>query len=482
MAIISLGRAFSASAAEAPDRVAITCADNSVTRGDLEKRSNRRARALAAHGVKLGDFVTIGLPNSIEFYETVLAVWKLGAVPQPVSPRLPLREREAIVELADSPVVLGADEGTHPGRVCLPVGWTPDAALSDGELPDAISPAWKAPTSGGSTGRPKLIVAGDPGVVDTDVPLAQGMQRDGSMVIPGPLYHNAPFTYSTRALVYGNHIAVLPKFDAEATLQAIQDHQADWILVVPTMMQRIWRLENRESFDLSSLKTLWHMASACPVWLKTAWIEWLGGEKIWELYAGTEAQAVTIIRGDEWMAHRGSVGRCLMGEMKVLGPDMEPVPAGEIGEIYMRSTAASPTYRYVGAEAKVTDDGWESLGDMGSIDAEGYIYLADRRKDMILSGGANLYPAEIESAIDEFPGVHSSAVIGLPDEDMGEIPHGIIHAVEPVSIDELRTFLGERLVRYKIPRTFEFVEFPVRDDAGKTRRSALRDERVPAES
>ena len=478
MPIISLGRAFSASAAEQPDRLAVTCGAVSITRGELEKRSNRRARALASFGVKHGSFVSIGLPNSVEFYETVLAVWKLGAVPQPISPRLPAREREAIVELADSPVVLGAEPGAHGERVCLPIGWMPDASLSDELLDDDIAPSWKAPTSGGSTGRPKLIVDANPGVVDTDVPLSQGMQRDGSMVIPGPLYHNAPFTYSTRGLVYGNHIAILPKFDAEQTLQAIQDHQADWTLLVPTMMQRIWRLENRESFDMSSLKTVWHMASACPVWLKTSWIEWLGGEKIWELYAGTEAQAVTIIRGDEWMAHRGSVGRCLMGEMKILGADMEELPRCEVGEIYMRSTSATPTYRYLGAEAIVTADGWESLGDMGSIDTEGYIYLADRRKDMILSGGANLYPAEIESAIDEYPGVHSSAVIGLPDDDMGELPHGIIHAVEPVDIDGLRAFLGERLVRYKIPRTFEFVEFPVRDDAGKTRRSALRDERV----
>ena len=478
MAIISLGRAFSAIAADQPDLLAVTCGAESVTRGELEKRSNRRARALASFGVKQGSFVSIGLPNSVEFYESVLAVWKLGATPQPISPRLPVREREAIVDLADSPVVFGAEPGTHGKRVCLPVGWAPDASLSDDLLDDAISPSWKAPTSGGSTGRPKLIVDAGAGTMDTDVPTSQGMQRGGSMMIPGPLYHNAPFTYSTRALVYGNHIVTLPKFDAEQTLQGIQDHSAYWTLLVPTMMQRIWRLENRESFDLSSLQTVWHMASACPVWLKTAWIEWLGGEKIWELYAGTEAQAATIIRGDEWMAHRGSVGRCLMGQMKVLGPDLEEMPAGEVGEIYMRSGSAAPTYRYMGAEANAIADGWESLGDMGSIDAEGYIYLADRRKDMILAGGANLYPAEIESAIDEFPGVHSSAVIGMPDDDMGELPYGIIHAVEPVNLDELRTFLGERLVRYKIPRNFEFVDFPVRDDAGKTRRSALRDERV----
>ena len=133
------------------------------------------------------------------------------------------------------------------------------------------------------------------------------------------------------------------------------------------------------------------MAAPCPAWLKEGWIDWLGGEKIYELYAGTEAQAVTVIRGDEWLTRRGSVGRCLIGEMKVLGPDGDELPRGEVGEIYMRSTnRTSPSYRYVGAEAKTTDDGWESLGDLGSMDEDGYVYLADRHTDMILTGGANV--------------------------------------------------------------------------------------------
>jgi bile acid-coenzyme A ligase len=220
------------------------------------------------------------------------------------------------------------------------------------------------------------------------------------------------------------------------------------------------------------------MAAPCPPWVKEAWIDWLGGEKIWELYAGTEAQAVTIIRGDEWLAHPGSVGRVSVGEMKVVGPDGDELPPGEVGEIYLRtSPEGSPTYRYVGAEARTMPGNWESLGDLGYFDADGYLYLSDRRADMILSGGANIYPAEVEAARMEHPAVPGAAVIGLPDEDLGNRVHAVVQVEGSASEDELRAFLAERLVRYKVPRTFELVTWQVRDDAGKVRRSALREER-----
>ncbi len=479
MAAVSISRALSGLAQSDPDHPAITCGTRTVTRGELDRSTNRLARAYAALGVAAGDYVTIALANSVEFYESAIAAWKLGAVPQPISHRLPQRERAAIIELARPALAVGVEPSEHPGFACIGVGWQPDPSLSDDELPDVVSAAWKAPTSGGSTGRPKLIVSGDPGVVIPGSP-PSGLRTDGSVCIPGPLYHNAPFGFSSQALFHGNHVCILEKFDAEATLAAIERHRADWILLVPTMMLRIWRLPEhvRLGYDVSSLQTVWHMAAPCPPWLKQAWIEWLGPERIWELYAGTEAQAVTIIRGDEWLEHKGSVGQCRIGEMRILHPEtFEELPAGAEGEVFMRSTSARPTYRYVGAESRQSPDGWESLGDMGWFDADGYLYLGDRRSDMILSGGANIYPAEVEAAIDEHPAVRSCAVIGIPDDDLGNRIHAVVQTVSPVSQDDLRAFLAERLVRYKIPRTFEFTDEPVRDDAGKVRRSALRDER-----
>lgn len=438
--------------------------------------ANRTARAIAEMGVTRGSYVTIGLPNSAAFYAAVLATWKLGAVPQPVSPRLPVREREAIVELADPAVVFGAEPDAHPGHSCLPIGWEPDGSIDASPLPDVVAPSWKAPTSGGSTGRPKLIVAAEPAIYDTDAAPGLMSTRDGTMMIPGPMYHNAPFSFSSKGLLDGNHVITMSRFDAEATLAGIQEHRPDWMLLVPTMMLRMWRVEGREGYDMSSLRTVWHMAAPCAPWLKEDWINWIGGEKIFELYAGTEAQAVTIVRGDEWMARRGTVGRVTSGEMKVLDENLDEVPRGTVGEIYMRSSSGADTYRYIGAEAKRIDDRWESLGDLGWMDEDGYVYLSDRLGDMILSGGANIYPAEVEAAIDEHEAVLSSAVIGLPDEDLGNTVHAIVQVVpgSAVTEDDLRAHLAERLVRYKIPRTFEYVDEPLRDDAGKVRRSALR--------
>jgi bile acid-coenzyme A ligase len=230
---------------------------------------------------------------------------------------------------------------------------------------------------------------------------------------------------------------------------------------------------------MSSLRVVWHLAEPCPEWLKQSWIDWLGAERIFELYAGTEAQTSTVISGVEWLTHRGSVGRVIPGTVKITAENGDELPVGEMGEVWMRSLRESPTYRYVGATARTLEGGWESLGDMGRLDAEGYLYLGDRASDMILSGGANIYPAEIESALQEHPHVRSCAVIGLPDEDKGNIVYAIIEADrEHVSEDDLKVFLSERLVTYKVPRSFEFVDMPLRDDAGKVRRSALREERL----
>jgi bile acid-coenzyme A ligase len=344
-----------------------------------------------------------------------------------------------------------------------------------------VSPAWKAPTSGGSTGRPKLIVSGDPGLIDPSADAALLFSRDGCLVMPGPLFHNGPIVWSCFALLHGNHVVVLPRFDAEATLAALAEHRADVVYMVPTMMKRIWNLpsEVRTSYDLSALRVVWHLAEPCPPWLKEAWIDWLGPERIFELYAGTEAQLRTVITGSEWLEHRGSVGRPTGGDVQICDPDGRVLPAREEGEVWLRSSRSTPAYRYVGADARVRPGGWESLGDMGWLDEDGYLYLGDRAQDMILVGGSNVYPAEIESALNEHPAVRSCAVIGLPDPDRGNRVHAIVEG-DPatLSVDELMAFTAERLVSYKRPRTIEFVDTPLRDDAGKVRRSALRSLRL----
>ena len=467
-------------AAQSPDAPAVTCEGESLTRAELIEAGYNLAVHLAESGTREGDMVTVAVPNSVDFFIAYVAIWRLGATPQPISSRLPQRELDAIIELANPSAIIGLPENSIPGRVCLPTGFrAPHRDAS--HLPYVVSQAWKAPTSGGSTGRPKLIVSGDAAEMDETAKPPLMMDPGGCLVMPGPLYHNGPAVWSCQALLSGLHVVLLPRFDAARTLQAIHDHKGTVLYMVPTMMKRILRLpdEERLSYDLSSLRVVWHLAEPCPEWLKQAWIDWLGAERIFELYAGTEAQTSTVITGPEWLAHRGSVGRPAEGTVLVTDEEGNPVGPGEMGEVWMRSLRGTPTYKYIGATARTREGGWESLGDMGYLDADGYLYLGDRSADMILSGGANIYPAEIESAIQEHPAVKSCAVIGLPDDDKGNTVHAIVEAdPNEVSEDQLKTFLGERLVVYKVPRTIEFVDFALRDDAGKVRRSALRAERI----
>ena len=476
MALISYAQRLADHAASGPAHPALTTdaagEQHTTSRGELEALANRTARALAAQGVVQDDLVTIALPNGVEFVATTIACWKLGAVPQPVSARLPARELDAIIELAAPRVVV---------RTPLDVD-----EFDAGPLPDAVSNPYKAMTSGGSTGRPKLILANQASLIDPEAAPLLGMQVDGTHLMPGPLYHNGPFIWTMTALLAGNHVVLAGKFDAARTLQLIDQFHPDSLYLVPTMMARISKLapEVRDRYDVSSLKVVWHLAAPCPPWLKEEWINWLGADTIWELYGGTEAQAATIITGAEWLAHRGSVGKVNVNQFKVLRADGTEAAPGEVGEVFMRPSDDENirTYRYVGAEARRIDGGYESLGDMGSLDADGYLYLSDRQTDMILAGGANIYPAEIEAALDEHPRVRSCAVIGLPDDDLGNVVYAIVQTDDgtPIDLDDLRAHLGERLVRYKIPREFEFTAEPLRDDAGKLRRSALRAERVPA--
>jgi bile acid-coenzyme A ligase len=476
---VSLASIPAQHAAVKPDAPAVTCGTRTLSWRDLDSRTNRIARALQSAGVHFDDLVTIALPNGTDFIEACFALWKIGATPQPVSARLPKSELDGIIALAKPPLVIADPPMAVDGKRAS-ITELLDLSDDTSPLPDQIAPAWKAPTSGGSTGRPKLIVSGQAAVTQPESVAGWRLDSESVALMPGPLYHNGPFVTAFCALMAGAHLVILPRFDAEPVLQQIAATGATWIYLVPTMMSRIWRLprETRDRYAVSTLKTVWHLAAPCPPWLKEAWIEWLGADTIWELYAGTEGQAGTVITGSEWLQHRGSVGKPFTGQLRILDEAGNDVPADTIGEVFMRrAEGLPPSYHYIGAEARARGD-WESLGDMGHLDAEGYLYLADRRSDMILVGGSNVYPAEVEAVLDEHPLVASSAVVGLPDEDLGARVHAIVQPRPGLDVDELRHFLSGRLLAYKCPRTFELVSDALRDDAGKVRRSQLREERI----
>lgn len=470
-----IGTQISRLARLAPDEPAVTCDGRTITRAELDTSTNRLARAYAERGVGVGDYVTIVLPNSIEWIQAAVACWKLGAVPQPLSPRLPTAEFEGLLELRPRKLLVGRE---YPGIPSVPGGFTPDPELSDAALPEAVSPCWKSMASGGSTGRPKLIEVGGDSRVPPESGYALGAQEGDTTMVPVPLSHNTGFTTAVVALLLRHHLLLMSRFDAHEFLRLVTDHRATLVVTVPTIMQRLLPVyrANPDAYELSSIRRFWHLGAPCPPAVKEAWINILVPEKVWELYGGTELQALTFISGDQWLTHRGSVGIVVAGEMKVLDDDGNPCPPGVIGEIYMRpSPGVPPTYRYVGVTAK-SRDGWDSLGDLGYFDEDGFLYLSDRRVDMFTVGGRNVYPAEIENALSAHPDVLSCLVVGVPHEDLGHVPYALVQAASALDEPTVQAFLRDRIAGYKVPHTVEFVDTPLRDDAGKARRSAVRAE------
>jgi bile acid-coenzyme A ligase len=484
MPLVSYGRRVTDLAAAAPEAPAFLCEDRWLSRGALERDANRRAREYEKRGVGPGALVTLLLPNGLEWLVSCLAAWKLGAVPNPLSARLPRRERDAIIARADPALIVGLDAAEAGERPSVPAGFEPDPSLSDAPLPDVTPPHERALASGGSTGEPKLILPSNPGLYDPEAPSAMFKAR-AAVLVPGPLYHAVPFSAAWQGLFGGALVVLMRRFDASECLALIEKHRIDRVHFVPTMMQRIWKLPEaeRRARDVSSLEFVMTGGAPCPAWVMRAFIDWLGPDVMHEAFGPSERIGGTFITGREWLAHPGSVGRPISnGTLRILDHEtLEDVAPGEIGEIFsLPPSGPGSTYRYVGASARRTADGWESVGDMGRFDADGYLYLGDRRSDMILCGGRNVYPAEVEAALDEHPAVRSSCVIGLPDDDLGNRVHALVELAREVSDAELRAHVAERVVHYKVPASFERVSDPLRDDAGKVRRSAHRQARISA--
>ena len=471
-------------AAADPQRPAVVCEGTTLTRAALEARANRMAHAFRAAGAGPGDLVTLALPNSLALVVDCVAAWKLGAVPNPIPPRLPLPERDRILERAMPAVTVGCPQAPG-GAALLPADFSPDPALP--ETPPAgqarrIPPHERALASGGSTGLPKLILPKGPAVHDDENP-SRLFAAENAMLVPGPLSHAAPFSACFQALLGGATVVLMERFDAARCLELVERHRVDRMTLVPTMMLRIWRLPEaqRTACDVSSLRFVMTGGAPCPPWLMRAFIDWLGPDVMHEAFGPSERIGGTFITGREWLAHPGSVGRPLPGTvLEIRAPESgETLPPRTMGEIWaLPPGGPGSTYRYVGAAAHRSADGFESVGDMGWLDEDGYLYLGDRAADMILVGGRNVYPAEIEGALEEHPAVRSACVIGLPDEELGQRIHALVEADAEPDAEALRAFLAERIAAYKIPRSFERVNEPLRDEAGKVRRQRLREQRI----
>lgn len=461
------------------DVTALIDATGELTFAELEARTNQVARLFEEHGVGQGDFVLISTAVGSVTMVSAIAAWKLGAVPMPVSDRLVQAELDAITALGRPALAVDTTDRRIDGPRLTSLD---DASeLSADPLPPAVAPQLKVPTSGGSTGRPKLIVSGAAAEPETIALLGHvmGVPQNGVCLVTAAVYHNASFSDALAALTLGNTTVLMERFDPELTLQMIEKHRAAWVYAVPTMMQRIWKLPDavKSAYDLSSVETFFHVAAPCPQWLKRAWIDWLGPEVIYELYGPTEGQAATTITGTEWLEHPGSVGRAIVGEVSVRDDDGRVLPPGEIGVVWLRrGTGEPPAYRYLGAESEAIDEGWETVGDVGRLDEEGYLYLTDRRSDMLLVGGVNVYPAEIEAAVDRHPEVLASCCVGLSEFELGTVPALVIETADGRVPEDFDAFLSEQLSRVKRPRRVVATTRHLRDSVGKIRKREIKSE------
>ncbi|HEX4216863.1 MAG TPA: AMP-binding protein [Acidimicrobiales bacterium] len=472
-----------------PDGVGVIFAaedgsERAVTWRQLDERSTQLARVLAERGLGVGEYLAVCLRNSPEHLMACFAGWKVGAVIVPMRWDLPNWERGRILDVVAPRLVVDAEHADL---------FDESLSASTEPLPEVVSPHGWAMCSSGSTGTPKVIVVNNPGlylegpgtstVVETFGPLPQPQR----VLVPAPLYHTNGFT-TFRSLMSGVQVVLLERFNAPRILDLIEEHRITGFIAATPMLQRLAQVPGIEQRDLSSIDWVQQGASPLPIWLGRRWCELVGAEHFYLSYGATEGHGLAVCRGDEWLEHPGTLGRGFMEtEIEILDADGNELPPGRVGSIYMR-TPTGPGASYVGDNVPPmprTDDGFVTVGDMGWLDEEGFLYMADRRVDMIVTGAVNVFPAEVESALSEHPGIVDVVVVGLRDPEWGRRVHAIVQAEDPShppEVDEVIVFAKERLAPYKVPKTVEFVSTLPRSDAMKLSRAALVAERDGPES
>jgi bile acid-coenzyme A ligase len=485
-ALPSYGRRLRQLAESKPDDLALLFAAEDGTEREfswreLDERSTQVARALAEVGLGRGDRLAIGLRNSPEHLFAAFGGWKLGSVVVPVRWDLPEWELARVRHVLQPTVSLEVGDDELFKR---------SLTYSAEPLPDVTPPKARGICSSGSTGTPKIIIVERPGVVDpaTISNTSAMLESYGAMphpqlvLVPGPLYHTVGFS-ATNHLLAGDPVVLLERFDANRVVDLIERRRVNGMTGATVILQRIARLDDIESRDLSSLLWVQQGAAPLPHWLARRWIELVGPERFFMSYGMSEGLGLCVIRGDEWLQHPGSVGRPWRStSVRIVGPAGERMPPGEVGEIYMCSPGGSD-FSYLGDAAPPprTEDGFGTVGDLGWVDEDGFLSIADRQADMIITGGANVYPAEVEAALSEHPFVGDVVVIGLRDPEWGRRVHALVVPAEEefsaLTAADIVAFAKTRLAAYKVPKSVEFVQALPRSEATKVNRGALVAER-----
>jgi fatty-acyl-CoA synthase len=477
-----------------------------ITFDDLEARANRLAHFFRAHGLEEGDAVAILMENNEHFHAVMWAARRSGLYYVPINTHLTAAEaayiidnsaaeavvasaalRETCEDLARHlpgglPEILLVADGDLPGWESYPgcVADQPDTPIDDEIEGDLLQ------YSSGTTGRPKGIKRALPHLPPAEVPgmmsmlVSVWMQSDSVYLSPAPLYHTAPSVWSMSVQAGGITTVVMEKFEAEAALEAIQRYGVTHGQFVPAMFTRMLKLPEsvRLSYDVSSLRRVIHAAAPCPVEIKKQMIDWWG-PIVDEYYASSEAHGSTLISAEEWLAHPGSVGKPMGGAIHILDEDGNELPPHQAGEIYFEG---GNSFEYLNDPDKTSasrhEKGWATVGDIGYLDEDGYLYLTDRRHHMIISGGVNIYPQEAENMLVTHPKVMDAAVFGVPDDEMGQRVKGVVQTVDPADAtaefaDELLAWLRDRLAHYKCPRSISFEPQLPRTDTGKLYKQEL---------
>ena len=458
--------------------VAADGSESALSFAELDIQAARWGRALAASGACTGSLVALAIPNSMSLVLAALGCWKIGAVPVPMRWDLPNWERSRVLDVID-PAVLVDEE--HLGALASLASRQPG-----GPLPAAVSPTVNGICSSGSTGVPKVILnlAQSVWTPEMSIPFLAvwaPVAQPQTILVPGPMYHTNGFAPLTN-LLGADRLVVLEKFDATLVVEVIERHRITNFTATPTMLARIAALSDIRRRDLSSVVWILQGAAVMPHALLRTWFDLLSPEQVVMAYGMTENLGLTALRGDEWLAHPGSVGRGFRGtEIRILDPAGRALGPGKLGEIYLRAPM-SAGYRYLGGAPPLpsTADGFRSGGDIGHLDEDGYLYIADRRADMIITGGANVFPAEIECALAEHDGIADVVVIGLADPEWGRRVHAVVQPADPAATLTAQDVIGyakSRLAAYKVPKTVEFVDALPRTAATKINRSAMIRER-----
>ncbi|MBR4078526.1 MAG: AMP-binding protein, partial [Oscillospiraceae bacterium] len=352
-------------------------------------------------------------------------------------------------------------------------------AYSEKMPPDCLAVPCRAQTTGGSTGKPKLIKIKRP-AGESDESLMSWFHMTGQFfgcrqLVCGPMFHSAPCSAAFSGLNCGNLVVMPNNFKPIAIERYIKEYGIECVQMVPTLMHRMLKLDSFNKDDFKTLRALCHTGGYCSPELKEAWIEILGAKNVYEIYSMTEMIGMTVIRGDEWLKHRGSVGKPYGGcKIEVRDENGKALPAGEVGEIFMTPSGGYLETEYVGREQ--LDDsgkGFRSVGDMGYLDEDGYMYFADRRSDMIVTGGENVLAVEVENTFLQHPDIVDMVVVGIPDPEWGRRIHAVIEAKREMSYDEFRRYGWKFMLPFKVPKTIEYVDALPRKDSGKLNRAAL---------